>query len=122
MRSTEIHRREVFGFCVVLNGFRDWRSTRKGSLWIHSDIPMDGIKACHETLATWKSPPTGPGSKNGYPTMPYVSMVGMITCSESHVEANDNNDTKIGAGGRLMADETPNTFTLSETVWVKRDL
>lgn len=54
--------------------------------------------------------------------MPYVSMVGMITWSESHVEANDINDTKIGAGGRLMAEETPNTFTLSDTVWVNSDL
>lgn len=49
-------------------------------------------------------------------------MVGMITWRESHVEANDSSDTKIGAGGRLMADDTPNTFTLSDTVCVKSDL
>jgi len=88
---------------------------------IEGSLP-GGIKACNETFPTWKSPPTGPGSRNGYPTIPYVSIVGMITWSESQVEASDSNDTKIGAGGRLMAEDTPNTFTLSETVWVKSDL
>jgi len=81
-----------------------------------------GIRACNETFPTWKSPPTGPGSRNGYPTIPYVSIVGIIIWSESQVEANDSNDTKIGAGGRLIAEDTPNTFTLSETVCVKSDL
>lgn len=49
--------------------------------------------------------------RNGYPRIPYVSVVGMITCNDSQVDCNEGSDKKTGTGGLEIADDTPNTGT-----------
>lgn len=39
-----------------------------------------------------------------------------MTCNDSHVDCSDGKDKNIGAGGRLMADETPNTGTAAKAL------
>lgn len=54
--------------------------------------------------------------------IPYVNTVGIITCNDSHVDCKEGKDKNMGAGGRLIAEETPSTGTAAKVLSINRAL